>query len=62
MSRVPSGAFPKTPTNPTTVDENTTSGQRQRVFRATFPTVGQHTLQIVAGTGFQVDALTTTQY
>ena len=48
--------------NPTTVDENTTSGQRQRVFRATFPTVGQHTLQIVAGTGFQVDALTTTQY
>jgi len=48
--------------NRTTVDENTTSGQRQRVFRATFPTVGQHTLQIVAGTGFQVDALTTTQY
>lgn len=48
--------------NPTTVDENTASGQRRRVFRVTYPTAGQHTLQIVAGSGFRVDALTTTQY
>lgn len=49
--------------NPTTIDENTTtSGQRQRVFQATFPTAGEHTMEIVAGAGFQVDALTTTQH
>jgi len=48
--------------NPATVDENTAGGQRRRVFQATFPTAGRHTLRIVAGSGFQVDALTTTQY
>jgi probable HAF family extracellular repeat protein len=48
--------------NPTTIDENATSGTRQRVFQATFPIAGEHILQIVAGSGFQVDALTTTQY
>jgi probable HAF family extracellular repeat protein len=48
--------------NPTTVEESTSSGQRRRVFQATFPTAGEHTLQIVAGSGFQVDAVTATQY
>jgi len=48
--------------NPTTVTENAASATRQRVFQTTFPSAGAHSLTIVAGIGFQVDALTTTQY
>jgi probable HAF family extracellular repeat protein len=48
--------------NPTTVTENASSATRQRVFQATFPTAGAHTLRIVADAGFDVDALTTTQH
>jgi probable HAF family extracellular repeat protein len=47
--------------NPTTVTENAASATRQRVFEATFPSAGAHSLTIVAGIGFQVDAVTTTQ-
>src|SRR5690348_15189594 len=35
---------------------------RQRVFQAAFSRAGSHTLKIVAGEGFEADALTTTQY
>jgi hypothetical protein len=38
------------------------AAMRQLVFQAGFSTAGSRTLKIVAGAGFEVDALTTTQY
>jgi probable HAF family extracellular repeat protein len=45
-----------------TVNENQPTAARRRVYFKTLSTAGMHTLQISASAGFEVDALTTTQY
>jgi probable HAF family extracellular repeat protein len=48
--------------SPRTVNENQPAAARRRVFFKSFSAVGTHTVTITANAGFEVDALTTTQY
>jgi probable HAF family extracellular repeat protein len=48
--------------SPRTINENQPAATRRRAYFRAFSSVGTHTLQITANVGFEVDAVTTTQY